>query len=224
MSASFGGLPKVQCHATTPYKLCNGKAFRNVYSKVEITFSKFDHERRRPRKSDRQQPKKTTTMPKKIVPDSHIDTADVDSKFVAALFGLTRQRISQLASEGVIRNNGTRGRYVLTDVLAAYLDYLKKTKQGGAKEKLSRQQERKLKLENNRVGATLIPIDHAAESFKISCRLWRAGAEAIPKSIAARIAKTDNAKEISDILTEALNELVPAFRIPFDEFVRDTYK
>ena len=148
-----------------------------------------------------------------------VDPNSADTKLVSQLFGLTRTRISQLLSEGVIRNNGMRGRYVLTEVVVAYVNYLKKTKRGAIKERLTNQQERKLKLENNRVANTLVPIEQAAEVFEFNCRLWRAGAEAIPKSIAARIAKTDNPKEVSDILTEALSELVPAFRVPFDEFV-----
>ena len=153
-----------------------------------------------------------------------VDPNSADTKLVSQLFGLTRTRISQLLSEGVIRNNGMRGRYVLTEVVVAYVNYLKKTKRGAIKERLTNQQERKLKLENERVVTMLVPIDHAAEVFEISCRLWRAGAEAIPKSIAARIAKTDNPKEVSDILTEALSELIPAFRAPFDEFIRGVNK
>ena len=41
----------------------------------------------------------------------YVDPNNADTKLVAQLFGLTRTRISQLHSEGVIRNNGTRGRY-----------------------------------------------------------------------------------------------------------------
>lgn len=47
----------------------------------------------------------------------------------------------------------------------------------------------------------------------------RAGAEAIPKNVALRIAKTKSEKEVRDILTEALIELVSAFTAPIYEVV-----
>ena len=160
-------------------------------------------------------------MPAKT-PDTHeIDPADIDSAFVAALFGITRHRVSQLYSEGVLTNNGTRGRYVLADVIGAYLDYIKDSKRGSTKERLARQQERKLKIQNDRLAQTLIDIDEAANAFRIAGRLWRAGAESVPKNVAARIAKAKNPKDIRDILTGALNELVPAYTKPLDKLLRD---
>lgn len=118
-----------------------------------------------------------------------------------------------------MRNNGTRGRYVMCDVVQSYLNYLKKSKRGTVRQKLFRQQERKLKIENERQAATLVPINEAAEVFLIGCCLWRAGAEAIPKSLADRIAKTKNEKEIRDILDEAFAGLIPEIQTPIDEFV-----
>ena len=113
---------------------------------------------------------------------------------------------------------------MLTDVVAAYLDYLKDSKRGGAKELLARQQERKLKLQNNRLADTLVNIDEAAEVFRIACCLWRDGANAIPNNVAARIAKTKSKREIRDILTEALDGLVPAFEEPIKEITKDAAK
>ena len=165
--------------------------------------------------------KKDDNVPAKTTRIHEIDPADIDSAFVAALFGITRHRVSQLYSEGVIRNNGIRGRYALIDVTRAYLDYLKDSKRGGTKERLARQQERKLKIQNDRLAQTLIDIDEAADAFRIACRLWRAGAEAVPKNVAARIAKAKHPKDIRDILTGALNELVPVYTKPLDELCRD---
>lgn len=151
----------------------------------------------------------------------YVDPNNADTKLVAQLFGLTRTRISQLHSEGVIHNNGTRGRYVLTKVVVAYLDYLKKSKRGTVKEKLIHQQERKLMLQNDRLASTLVDRDEAADVLLRFCRLWRAGAEALPKKVAARIAKTKSTKEIRDILDEAFAGLIPEIQTPIDEFVRN---
>ena len=151
----------------------------------------------------------------------YVDPNNVDTKLVAQLFGLSRTRISQLHSEGVIRNNGTRGRYVLAKVVVAYLAYLKKSKRSTVRERLINQQERKLKLHNDALADTLVDMNEAADALLRFCRLWRTGAEALPKNIAGRIAKTKNKKEIRDILNEAFAALIPEIQTPIDEFVRD---
>ena len=153
-----------------------------------------------------------------------MDPNTADTKLVAELFGLTRTRISQLHSEGVIRNNGTRGRYVLTEVVVAYLDYLKKSKRGTVRQRLIKQQERKLMLQNDRLADTLVDRDEAADALLRFCRLWRVGAEALPKKVAARIAKTKSTKEIRDILNEAFTGLVLNAEADLDEYMRDANK
>ncbi len=115
---------------------------------------------------------KKTPTPDELL-TNYVDPNNVDTKLVAQLLGLTRTRISQLHSEGVIRNNGTRGRYVLAEVVVAYLNYLKKSKRGTVRERLINQQERKLMLQNDRLASTLVDKEEAADALLRFCRLWR---------------------------------------------------
>ena len=166
-------------------------------------------------------PAKKNPIPAELLAN-YVDPNNADTKLVAQLFGLTRTRISQLHSEGVIRNNGTRGRYVLAEVVISYLDYLKKSKRGTVRQRLIKQQERKLMLQNDRLADTLVDTNEAADALLRFCRLWRAGAEALPKKVAARIAKTKSTKEIRDILTEAFAGLVSNAEADLDEYLRHT--
>ncbi len=67
-----------------------------------------------------------------------IDPTNVSSSYLAEVLGMTRQRVSKLRSEGVIKNNGNRGKYNLADAVTAYSKYLRDNKGSDVATKLSK--------------------------------------------------------------------------------------
>ena len=163
-------------------------------------------------------------MPTKQSITPHLDPTDINAKLAAQLLGLTRTRLSQLCSEGIIRNNGKRGRYNLNNVARDYAAYLKKSRRGTAQERLIRQQERKLKLQNDKLESTLVDRDQVVELFQLCCSALRNVVNQIPKNVAARIAKTTNKKDIRDVLSDALEEAISQFTAPLEELTKGAGK
>jgi len=151
-----------------------------------------------------------------------VDPTNVPTKFLAKVLGLSVVRISQMYADGTLKQNGKgRGKYDLFEAVSAYVE---KYRQGGtasAKAKLAVQQERKLRLINDREAGTIVPIDDAADAFLRGCLAWRAGASALPRRLANRLANAKRAADVRTILTDELNGLLSDFEKPLQEYFHD---
>lgn len=148
-----------------------------------------------------------------------IDPSNVPTKFIAEVLGLSPDRVSQLFAEGVISQNGKmRGKYSLTVAVPQYIENFRQGGTSSAKAKLAVQQERKLRLLNDREAGSLVSIDDAAEVFLRSCLAWRSGATALPRRLATRLANAKRAGDIRTILTEEIDGLLREFEKPLQEY------
>jgi len=136
-----------------------------------------------------------------------IDPANVSSKFLAECLALTPQAVSRLGTERIIRTNGRRGRYELTTAVPMYIASLRGTGAAEAKAKYAVQQERKLRLQNDKEAGKLVPIEEAAEAFRAYCLTWRAGANALPRRLATQLSNESNPTEIQKALANEFAEL-----------------
>ena len=136
-----------------------------------------------------------------------IDPGNVESKFLAECLGMTAQGVSRLGTERIIRTNGRRGRYELTTAIPMYLSSLRGTGAAEAKAKFAVQQERKLRLANDKEAAKLVPIEQAAEAFRAYCLAWRAGASALPRRLATQLSNESNPAVIQKALNHEFAEL-----------------
>ena len=138
---------------------------------------------------------------------NNLDPLNVSSTELAEVLGMTRQRVSQLRSEGVIRNNGKRGEYNLFDAVPAYLDHLRANKGSDVNARLKLAQVQKIQLYVEQMENELVKTSDAAEVFRVAFTLLRDIAEAIPKRIATQIAKSKSPDEIRMILSDELNRI-----------------
>ncbi len=151
-----------------------------------------------------------------------VDPTNVPTKFLAKTLGLSVVRISQMFADGTLKQNGKgRGKYDLFEAVSAYVE---KYRQGGtasAKTKLAIQQERKLRLLNDREAGTLVPIDDAADAFLRGCLVWRSGASALPRRLANRLTNAKRAADVRAILTVELDGLLSEFEKPLQDYFHD---
>lgn len=132
---------------------------------------------------------------------SKIDPTNVSTAYLAEVFGMTRDGVTRLCRNGIISQNGVaRGKYDLHEALAAYLEHLRKANRETADVKLKRQQERKLRLQNDKTEDRLVKVVDAAEVFGIYTREFRAEVEGRIAGMAAKISKTDNPRTVAKIL------------------------
>ena len=102
-----------------------------------------------------------------------IDATNVSSNYLAEVLGMTRHGISKLYAAGVLTQNGTaRGKYNLYDAVPAYLNHLRENHGETADVKLKRQQELKLRLQNDKTEAGLVRITDAAQIFAAAHSLF----------------------------------------------------
>jgi len=140
-----------------------------------------------------------------------LNAADVPAKYLAEVLDLTTVRVSQLHTTGVIPNNGTRGRYSLFDAVPAYLDYVRAIKGDDVSIRLTLARAKKLELENDRRESELVRTSEAVEVFAAASMHWKSIADGLPKKIASRLAKIENADKVRTILRDELDGMYYEF-------------
>lgn len=141
-----------------------------------------------------------------------IDPTNVSTAYLADVFGMTRDGVTRLCRAGVISQNGVaRGKYDLRETLAAYLEHLRKSNTETADVKLKHQQERKLRLQNDKTDASLVPIKDAAQVFATYASQFRASVMGQLERLAAEISKTDNPREVARIIQSDLQGISKTF-------------
>lgn len=150
-----------------------------------------------------------------------IDPADVASKLLAKVLGVTAQYVSNLRAARTLRTNGKRGRYSLYDAVPQYLDSIRTAGGAEAKQKLAIQQERKLRLANDKVAGSLVRVGDAAEAYRQGCLAWRAGANALPRRLANQLSNESNPARIQKLIANEFAELYIAFEAPLRKYFAD---
>ena len=147
-----------------------------------------------------------------------IDPASVSTLFIAECFAITPQAVSKLAAEGVIRNNGRRGKYALREAVPQYVSTLRRSGTAEAKARLNEQQERKLRLANDAADGRVVKIEEAAEAFRAYCLTWRAGVSALPRRLANQLSSESNPAIIQKVLANEFRELFEAMENGLSEY------
>ena len=151
-----------------------------------------------------------------------IDPVDVASKLLAKVLGVTPQYVRNLRAARTLKTNGKRGRYSLYDAVPQYLDSVRTSGGAEAKQKLAIQQERKLRLANDKVAGSLVKVEDAAEAFRQGCLAWRAGANALPRRLANQLSNESNPAVIQKLIANEFAELYIAFEQPLREYFANT--
>ena len=133
------------------------------------------------------------------------DLTNVSSTMTADIIGLTRQRVSQLRSEGVLQNNGKRGRYDLTKTIPAYVAYLQRNGGADIHTRLIIARTRKIEIQNDRAEGRLITRDDAARVLRMSFELIDGLSKDLPKTLAPKLAKTRTAFEARRIVEKGFD-------------------
>lgn len=148
-----------------------------------------------------------------------IDPDCVSSKFLAEVLGMNAKQVGELYAARIIKQNGKRGKYKITEAVPAYIASIRTSGTAEASAKLKIQQERKLAIQNDQAAGLLVRIGDAAEALRVGCLAWRAGAAALPRRVATKFANTTSANTIRQALTHELNELCRDFEKPIAAFV-----
>lgn len=139
--------------------------------------------------------------------DGLIDPTNVQSQFLADCLAMTPQAVSKLASERIIKTNGRRGKYNLTEAIPQYIASIRGSGAAEAKAKLAVQQERKLRLQNDASAGRLVKVEDAAEVFRVYCLTWRAGASALPRRVAQQLSNLSEPSVIQRLLQDEFTNL-----------------
>ncbi len=147
-----------------------------------------------------------------------IDPDNVQSKFLAECLAVTAQYVSKLAAEGVLTTNGRRGKYRLREAIPAYIKSIRKGGHADAAARLKTQQERKLRIQNEREEGRLVAVEDAAEAFRTYCLTWRAGIAALPRRLATQLSNESNPAKIQKALTDEFAELFEEMEVGLREY------
>ena len=148
---------------------------------------------------------------------SEIDLADVSSAMTADILGMTRQRVSQLRSAGVLQNNGKRGRYDLIKTVPAYAKYLKGNGGSDANTALVLERIKKLDIQNKIAETNLVRIQDATNVFAVAIQLFEsafaAAVDRMAKGVVAAKSPTDVRETIDTEIARARAEIAEQLRI-----------
>ena len=135
-------------------------------------------------------------------------------KVVSAVLGVTSKTVREMANKGIIKKlPGRQAAYDLTKVVPAFLEYKTGAKKGtveNARAKLVRQQERKLRLQNDKTAGELIEIAEASAVFAEYAAAFRAGVTAMPRRLAARLSSLSGKAAIIKLMEAEVNEFLSA--------------
>ena len=137
-----------------------------------------------------------------------MDATNVSTKDLATILGMTRDGVTRLCRGGVIQQNGVaRGKYDLREAVSSYAKHMRETHGETADTRLAIQRERKLRLQNDKTEAGLVPIADAAEVFKIFYTEFRTQVNDCIKGMADKISKTDNPGKVAKIMQSEFNAI-----------------
>ena len=147
---------------------------------------------------------------------------DASSTQTADILGITRQRVSQLRSQGIIKNNGKRGRYDVPQAIKDYAAYITDNGGGDAQTRLIVQRTRKLKIENDKAEARLIDMGDAAEVLNAALSVYLTSTDEIPDTLARRLARSSSPAEIRRVIDKEfdatrdriVSKLITMFGLP----------
>ena len=137
-----------------------------------------------------------------------IDATNVSTNDLAAILGMTRDGVTRLCRAGVITQNGVaRGKYDLREAVSSYAKHMRETHGESADTRLAIQRERKLRLQNDKTEAGLVPIEQAAEVFTMFYTEFRTQVNDCIKGMADKISKTDNPGKVAKIMRSEFNAI-----------------
>jgi hypothetical protein len=137
-----------------------------------------------------------------------IDPTNISTAYLAECLGMTRDGVTRLCRQGVIRQNGVaRGKYNLFEAVEAYATYLKESKGDESAVRLLRQRERKLRLANDKTEAGLVSIEDAAQTFATFASMFREFVTGQIEGMAARIAECDEPRTAGLMLKNDLETI-----------------
>lgn len=151
-----------------------------------------------------------------------VDIDNAPNNLLAELIGVTPRHTSQLSAEGVIANNGRRGKYKLAEAIPRYIGSIRKSGAAEARANLAVQQERKLRIANDKQAGELVPVEEAANAFRQYCLIWRAGANALPRRLATQLSNESNPAAIQRLLSEEFAELFETMEGGLREYFAST--
>ena len=141
-----------------------------------------------------------------------MEFSSVSTLFLAEILGVTSDAVTRLSRAGIIKQNGkTRGKYDLFEAVNAYLDHLRNSKGSDISERLTLARAKKLELENDRRESELVRTSEAVEVFAAASMHWKSIADGLPKKIASRLAKIENADKVRTILRDELDGMYYEF-------------
>lgn len=146
-----------------------------------------------------------------------IDLTDVSSTMTADILGMTRQRVSQLRSAGVLQNNGKRGRYDLIKAVPTYAAYLEGNGGADASTALVLERIKKLDIQNRIAENNLVRIQDATTIFAVAIQLFEsafaAAVDRMAKGVVAAKTPTDVRETIDTEIARARAEIAEKLRI-----------
>lgn len=149
-----------------------------------------------------------------------IDITDVSSTMTADILGMTRQRVSQLRSAGVLRNNDKRGRYDLFKTVPAYAAYLEGNGGTDANTALVLERVKKLDIQNRNAESEVVRIQEATTVFAAAIQLFEsvfaAAVKRMAKGVVAAKEPTDIRETIETEVAVARAEITEQLRIICD--------
>ena len=146
-----------------------------------------------------------------------IDLSDVSSTITADILGMTRQRVSQLRSAGVLQNNGKRGRYDLIKTVPAYAAYLEGNGGADANTALVLERTKKLDIQNRISENNSVRIQDVTTVFAVAIQLFEsafaAAVNRMAKGVVAVKTPADVRETIEAEITGARAEIAEQLRI-----------
>ena len=143
---------------------------------------------------------------------------DISTNDLSALLGLARPVVSKLYANRTIKQNGRRGKYDATEAIPQYLESVRTSGTAEAGQKLKIQQERKLRLANDKAAGELVRIADACEVYRQACLAWRAGSNALPRRLANQLSNESNPALIQKILANEFAELFTSMVGPVQKY------
>lgn len=122
---------------------------------------------------------------------------------------MTRHGVSKLYATGVIKQNGrSRGKYNLFEAVPAYLAHLRSTKGVDSPDtRLKLEQERKVRLQADKMELELIDVVAAAQIFATFATHLRQLVERRIDPLAGRVAKCDDQGRVARIVQAELDDI-----------------
>ena len=136
--------------------------------------------------------------------------ADVGTKVVSRVLGVTTPTVRNLAKQGVIEQieGAKNGHWNLLQVVPAYVRWKLHGRRENKRESLTYQQERKLRLANDEAEGKLIKVEHASAVFAEFASAIRAGVTALPGRVSSQIAGMSKPNDIRKLLNDEVDDLL----------------